>query len=939
MPLTEGTRLGRYEIRSQLGAGGMGEVYLAQDTELDRAVAIKILPADVASDQQRMNRFVQEARAASALSHPNILAIHEIGWDAATRFIAMEYVEGETLRQRMARAPMKLGDLLDAVIQTASALSAAHAAGVVHRDVKPDNIMLRADGYVKVLDFGLAKLARDEARAPDTEAPTLALVNTNPGTVMGTVVYMSPEQARGQETDARADVWSLGVVLYEMITGRQPFAGETSSHVIVSILEREPPPLARYADGVPEALEWIVAKALTKDREERYQTAREMLTDLRRLKQRLEFAAEMERSVAPGATGSGMGLAGDSRAGLSNASGFVTAAARTSFVDPPRQTADAHAATDAHAKKSRAPRLLAALAALLVAAVAVVPAYKYASRRWFAAAPRAAFQSMKLTRLTNTGRASIASVSPDGKYVVHASEEGERQSLWIRQVATASNVQIIPPAEVHYQGLTFSPDGNYVYYVAHERNNSLSVVYRVPVLGGTTKQIAEDADSPAAVSPDGKRLAFIRNYPGRAETALVVVSADDNGGAAEQTLATRKGSQRFDWGDSLGPAWSPDGKLIACPVNSVEAGVEHHTVVTVRVADGAETPVTTRKWSAVGQVAWLSGSDGLVIVAAEQGGAPSQVWRVSYPDGEAQRITNDLNNYTGVSATADSGALVTVQAEVESRVWIAPGGDARSARQVTNGKNDGSVGLSWMPNGAVVYTSDDGGDSNLWSVDAAGAQKQLTSDARLSGSPAASPDGRYIFFVSNRSGTPHVWRVNADGSSPKQLTGGAGGSQPSVSPDGKWIVYFNFECNCLWKVSAEGGAATRLTDKLSGRAAISPDGKLIACTYRGDPGATYYRLGILSFDDGRLVKALDLPPTTAVENLRWTPDGRGVAYVDARAGVSNVWAQPAAGGAPRQLTDFKTDHIFFFDWSRDGKQIAVARGTRASDVVLINDLN
>jgi serine/threonine protein kinase/Tol biopolymer transport system component len=931
MPLPEGTRLGRYEIRSPLGAGGMGEVYLAQDTELGRAVAIKILPADVAADQQRMNRFVQEARAASALSHPNILAIYEIGWDGATRFIAMEYVEGETLRQRMARAPMKLGDVLDVVIQSASALSAAHAAGVVHRDVKPENIMLRADGYVKVLDFGLAKLAHDDEGATDTEAPTRALVNTSPGTVMGTIIYMSPEQARGRETDARADVWSLGVVLYEMVTGRQPFAGETSSHVIVSILEREPPPLSRYVDGAPEALEWIVAKALTKDRDERYQTAREMLVDLRRLKQRLEFNAEMERSVAPGAGYSGMGLtAGASRADFGNASGLVTGT-RTVPVVPTRPTNDDTTAP----VRSRAPRLLLTLAALLVVAVAGVSAYRYASRRWFAASPHAAFQSMRLTRLTNTGRASIASISPDGKYVVHASEEGERQSLWIRQVATASNVQIIPPAEVHYQGLTFSPDGNYVYYVAHERNSSLSIIYRVPTLGGTPQQIAEDADSPATVSPDGKRLAFIRNYPGRAETALIVVPTD--GGAVEQTLATRKGARHFNWADALGPSWSPDGKLIACPASSVEAGVERHTVVAVNVADGAEMPVTARNWATVGQVAWLSGGAGLVFVAAEQAGAPSQVWRVSYPNGEAQRITNDLNNYTGVGSTADANALVTVQAEVQSRVWIAPGGDARNARQVTNGKNDGAVGLSWTANAAVVYTSDDGGDVNLWSVDAAGATKQLTSDARVCGNPSASPDGRYIFFVSNRSGMPHIWRVNADGSSPKQLSGG-GGTQPFLSPDGKWIIYFNFECNCLWKMSVEGGEASQLTDKLSSRAAISPDGKLVACTYRGDVGANYYSLAVLSFDDGRLVKAFDIPPTTAIQNLRWTPDGRGIAYVETRAGVSNVWAQPTEGGAPRQLTDFKTDHIFYFDWSRDGKQLAVARGTRASDVVLINDL-
>src|SRR2546428_7507970 len=272
-----GTKLGRYEIRAQIGAGGMGEVYLAQDTKLDRKVALKILPADVAADLGRMNRFVQEAKAASALNHPNILTIYEVDETDSCRFIAAEFIDGETLRQRMRGAPMKLGELLEPATQIASALAAAHAAGIVHRDIKPENVMLRRDGIVKVLDFGLAKLTQPEALTVDTQAATKPLVHTEPGTVMGTVAYMSPEQVRGLDLDARTDVWSLGVVLYEMLAGQAPFAGDTSSHVGVSILEKEPVPIARYAPEAPAELQRIVRKALAKHRDERYQTARDLL--------------------------------------------------------------------------------------------------------------------------------------------------------------------------------------------------------------------------------------------------------------------------------------------------------------------------------------------------------------------------------------------------------------------------------------------------------------------------------------------------------------------------------------------------------------------------------------------------------------------------------------------------------------------------------------
>src|SRR5690349_17588698 len=334
MTLAEGSKLGRYEIRLKLGEGGMGQVYLAHDTELDRPVAIKLLTESVAADSQRLQRFVQEAKAASALNHPHILTIYEIGNLEGTRFIATEFIDGETLRERM-KARMKLSDALEFSIQTAGALAAAHTAGIIHRDIKPENIMVRRDGYVKVLDFGLAKLSAPEGSATDPEAATRAMVNTGAGTVMGTANYMSPEQAKGTSVDARSDIWSLGAVLYEMVGGRVPFPGETPTETISLILQRDAVPLTRLTPDVPAELERIVTKVLTKDREERYQTMKDLLIDLRALKRKLEVDAEIDRTVAP-----------EMRSGLPTSSG-LSASTVSGTASPLTATSSVPAASSA----------------------------------------------------------------------------------------------------------------------------------------------------------------------------------------------------------------------------------------------------------------------------------------------------------------------------------------------------------------------------------------------------------------------------------------------------------------------------------------------------------------------------------------------------------------------------------------------------------------
>jgi serine/threonine protein kinase/Tol biopolymer transport system component len=933
MAITVGTSLGRYEIRSHIGSGGMGEVYLAQDTQLRRPVAIKLLPESFTRDEDRVHRFEQEAYAASALNHPNILTIYEIGEINSTHFIAMEYVEGVTLRQHITRshvsdgqaagAGIKLGEVLDIAIQIASALSASQAAGIAHRDIKPENIMVRRDGYVKVLDFGLAKLA--ERPQADTEAPTRALVNTSPGAVMGTVNYMSPEQAKGQPVDARSDIWSLGVVIYEMITGRLPFEGPTSSHVVVAILEKEPPLLARYLSGVLEALEWIVTKALTKDQEDRYQTAREMLMDLRRLKQRLDAGSELERSVAP-ETGSGHVNTG-SQTDARTFSGHQLEA-KTMTAGAPQTISSAEYLVG-EVKRHKLGFLFAIIAVLLVA----VGTWWAWSRFRDRSPETRPFQNMRLTRLTETGKATLAAISPDAKYVVHVVNDGGQSSLWVRQAATSSNVQIVAPTNGRFIGLNFSPDGTYVYYTIYEKQSPVGIVYQIPALGGQPRRILEDSDTGVTFSPDGKRFAFVRLFPQSAGSSLVVANAD---GSDEVKLITREFPHAFNGGIGTGPSWSPDGNSIACSTSDLVNGVLTSGLSIVDVNRKVEMLMNPAKWVFIGQVRWTPSGKGLIVTASEEFNNPVQLWYVPYPAGRPERITNDLNTYNGVAVSADGSALATVESQIRSNLWLAPSGNAAQATQITYGKNEGVSRLSWTNDGRVVFSAVSGGNSDLWTVKPDGTEvRPLTTSGGFYAAPASSPDGKYIVFFSTRSGSPQIYRMNTDGRETKQLTFEAGAVSPAVSPDSLWVIYNNVLDNRLWKISIEGGTPVKISDKLAGQAAVSPDGKLIACRYREEV-LKPFQLGLISLETGKTVKAIDFPATTAGGGgFQWTSDGKSVMYVDTRNGVSNIWSQPIDGSPPKHVTDFKSDQIFTFSWSKDGKQLMLARGRTINDVIMI----
>jgi len=891
-------------------------VYRAQDTELGRSVALKFLPADVAAHQSRVKRFIQEAKAASSLNHPNILTVYEIGRADDATFIATEFVDGVTLRQHL-RHSLKLIEILDIAIQVSSALVAAHAAGIVHRDIKPENIMVRKDGIVKVLDFGLAKLTeKQDSSEASLEAPTMALVNTEPGAVLGTVAYMSPEQAAGRGVDARSDIWSLGIVLYEMLTSRVPFEGASKSHIIVAIIDREPVPVSALAPNVPEPLEWIVSEALTKDPEERCQTAKELLGKLKRLKQRLET--------------------GNSQLSSPPVTHATIGEAQTSTADPvvPAPTREMSGVESRLSKKARV--------AFVIVGVFVALAIGY-GLYLLPARQAKRFGPVKMTALTTGGRINgqdingQLSISPDGKYVVCAANDTKQQaSLWLRQISTNSLVRIVPPENGGYIATTFSPDGEMIYYVAVlERDQFVPTLYRVPVLGGTPTKVLDRVSSAIGFSRDGSQFAFLRQN--QDDTALIVANSDGSGEA--RTIATVKPPNAFSLS---GPSWSPDGKRIACGMFNGTGAQGYSTVVEVPVTGGEPQPLNSQKWLRVGRVVWLGDGSGLIMTAdAESSSLGTQIWFLPSGGGEPRRITNDLDAYGDVSLglTSDSNTIATVQQVTTSSIWITEPNEAENrGREIVKTSLPDTV--RWTPNGKIIYAMRTGENWDIWLANADGSQsQQLTSDAFTDQEPSMCGDGRYIVFQSNRAHSTNIWRMNADGTNLKQLTfGTAVDSYPVCSPDGQSLVFFSMRSGewLGWKVGIDGGEPVQITNGASELPFFSPDGQEIAYFYRDEQANKQRKVGIVPLAGGAPVKTVALPWTVQPIAFAWLPDGKSIAYLDSSSGILNIWSAPLDGGQPRQLTNFTSGFIDNFAIFRDGR-IAAYRFNVSRDIVLIKD--
>ena len=796
MSLSPGTKLGRYEIKSQIGAGGMGEVYLAEDTRLERTVALKILPAHVANDQQRMNRFVQEAKTASALNHPNILTIYEIEEIDSIHLIATEFIDGETLRMRIQRGSVSPNEALDIAIQVASALSAAHDAGIVHRDLKPENIMLRRrDGIVKLLDFGIAKLS-EPALEPgfsniDTEAMTRARIDTAPGTVMGTIGYMSPEQARGLPVDARTDLWSLGVVLYEMIAGRAPFAEATATDVLVSVLQKEAPPLAQFSKNTPEALEWIVTKALSKDKEERYQTAKELAGDLRKLKQQVEFQTELERSFPSDHS------------------------VPPSLQSPQHTVASMLAATTAEVV-TRKVRIWLLLVPLIVATavVALVLLLRKSEQ------PVSLNTLPKMSQLTFAeGVEQYPAWSADGKQLAYSAEVAGIRKIFRKNLETGEEMQLTKGFNDDIQPV-WSPDGETILFVrAIQPNQKLEPadvfgsfeggdIWSVNVRSGGEARLIDKAVNPA-FSPDGKSIAFDAAWVGTHRIWI----ADKLGQNAQQL--TSDTSEEFR---HVRPRWSPDGTRIV--FQNVEG-----TKFNVRVVDVSQRKlqwVTNDLFNNLNPVWSQSGK--FIYFSSDRGGGYN-VWRVRFSSNgvaasSPQQITTGAGQDVELAMSADGKKLALSILKQNADVWRLPvspeSGKASGEPEevITTTREDSRA--SWSPDGTkIVFNSDRGGDMNLWLYSIGdGLTKQLTRGPGGDFQGTWSPDENTIVFFSSRSGNADIWALDLETSALKQLTtGGAIEINPFFSPDGKLIAYQSDQTGRpeVWVMNADGTNAHQLT--------------------------------------------------------------------------------------------------------------------------------
>lgn len=870
--MNPGDLFGHYRILEPLGRGGMGEVFAAEDTRLHRRVALKVLPAILAADPMHRERFEREARAVAALNHPHIVTIHSVEEHDGRLFLTMELVDGKPLSEVIPRGGMPLDRLLRIAIDVADAMAAAQQQGITHRDLKPGNVVITPGGRAKVLDFGLAKLRDAEiaAAGEDMTRMTSGGDLTGEGKIVGTVAYMSPEQAEGKPVDPRSDIFSLGVILHQMATGERPFKGDTNVSIISAIIKDTPKPITDSNPDLPSDLARIVRRCLAKDPERRYQTAADLRNELEDLKQDSGSAA----------------------------------------VPAPRTVARGKAA------------IIVALVALAAGAGAVA----VWQRRAAATPPaEASFTVDRFARLTSTGTAFVAAISPDGRYVVHAKQEPTGFGLWMRQTATSSDVRIVPPADVRFDGLTFGPDGNYVYYNAYPGLSGVAALYRVPVLGGAAAKLIDDVDSGVAFSPDQKRIAFVRGSMVRGTMELMVADAD---GGNVRAVTAAVPPDRFQAGT---PAWSPDGKTILATAASPRPGVPL-IAYAVDVATSAAKPIG-EPWGFVRDVQWLPDGRSYLVTGVDLSGlAVSQIWRVTYPGSQRSRVTNDLNGYICASLSADGRSLVTVQTATSASVYVTD----RAGREPTlliggTGRADGLNGVAWLPDGRLVYTSTASGLPQLWIAERDGSnQRQLTALLPPAAFPWASPDGAWVYFSSYSKEGYALFRVAPDGSGLKQITAGGDARMPLVSPDGNTLYYTANNASGtprMMKMPSQGGAAELVSPRRFRAVAISADGTRLL-GHGWDEEQHRAMLATMSLPDA----ALQTVPGSAVGGT-FMPDG-SLLVVERVQGKQQVLVRPLDGGAPKPLGAPTADGIANAAVSRDGR-IALVRSQSVSDVVLI----
>lgn len=893
--LSPGALIGHYKLTRCLGQGGMGVVWGAVDQRLGRSVAVKFLTEANRDNSEALERFWREAKAASALNHPGICTIYELNESGETPFLVMELLEGSSLEKLYRGRAMTYPKLLELGVQLADALDAAHRKGILHRDIKPANIFITSSEQAKLLDFGLAKLedvSRDGDARTDPDSPTAVNQLTSSGSSVGTIAYMSPEQARAQPLDARSDLFSLGVVLYEMATGRHPFMGASTAVVFDRILNHAPAAPVSLNPQLPVEFEAVLFKTLEKDRELRCQAAAELRADLKRL----------QRKSGSG----GVDTGGPSRVPASGpASGPGVARAK--------------------APRGRFRRAIVAVAlALLV--VSGIAAWRLRPK------PRL-FAEISVDQVTNAGTLERLAISGDGRFLGEVKNDKGQRTLWVRNTVTNTDTQILGPFANHYLGLTFSPDGNYLYFTrGTPQDDSLRALYRMPIFGGAPKQLIVDIDSTVSFAPDGNHFTFVRYTPDRKDQFSEVHIADTDGGDNHLVYVTAE--------QISPPVWSPDGVQVAwigtvsAPRRSIEIQLFNLTSKKLTILPISPNLLASLFYT---NLVWAPDGRHLITLYSKPDTDHFQIGIVTVPSGEFHTLTNDVNSYSQPSISADGRTLATILTNVDSDIaWYKGEGGAPVS---TTPLRAAAREIAWTDEDHLVF------DAPYMAI---GTIDRLTGSLRnfdmgeIYPGPGISvcPDGHVLF-----SGVPKgqeeysIIRVDADGGNPVQLTTKGIAYLPFCSSDSS-TVYFSVteppRQASLWAMPLGGGAPRPLYpgEKLSSGAFFSKDGRLASWeTVLPNSKITWKVLDLAS---RKVVHDVVLDQSD-YGRLHYSQDERALVYPVLRNGERTLLYQPFEGPGQHTLIDPVPDTISDFAWSPSGRQLAVLRVKSSSDVVLIKD--